>query len=258
MATRVGKALSQARTGRGIDLYEVQRVTKIRVQLLRAMEEDRWEDLPVPAHTRGLLSTYARYLGLDEAALVDEYTNTVERADRVEPVPHGVVQRGVLRQRQPGKGDRSIKPVALWLTGIAAAAAVALVIVASLGGSGNGGHRSAQHAGKARGSASTASTGQTPAQSSEVSVQLRSTAAVWVCLVDDSGRALVNGETLAADESRGPFSGRSFDVTFGNGSVEMTVDGQPADIPPVASPLGYRILPGGVRKLSPSSQPTCL
>jgi hypothetical protein len=78
-----------------------------------------------------------------------------------------------------------------------------------------------------------------------------------VCLVDQSGRALVNGETLGAGEARGPFQSKGFEVTFGNGSIQMTVDDQPAKVPPAAQPVGYRITPRGVRKLDPSSQPTC-
>jgi hypothetical protein len=88
-------------------------------------------------------------------------------------------------------------------------------------------------------------------------VELRSTGTVWVCLVDDSGNKLVNSETLTADESRGPFSGAGFEVTFGNGSVEMTVNGEPAQIPAAAEPLVYRITPSGVRRLDSSSAPTC-
>ena len=76
--------------------------------------------------------------------------------------------------------------------------------------------------------------------------------------MDDTGTALVNSETLTADEARGPFSASGFDVTFGNGSVEMTVDGQAARIPQAAQPLGYRITSSGVRRLDPSSQPTCV
>ena len=43
-----GQALREARLKRGIDLYEVKRVTKISVPALRAMEEDRWDDVPAP------------------------------------------------------------------------------------------------------------------------------------------------------------------------------------------------------------------
>jgi hypothetical protein len=68
----------------------------------------------------------------------------------------------------------------------------------------------------------------------------------------------VNSETLTADESRGPFNASGFDVTFGNGSVELTVNGQPSPVPAAAQPIGYHITPSGVRELTGSSQPTCL
>jgi hypothetical protein len=134
-----------------------------------------------------------------------------------------------------------------------------LVIVGSLGGSDNGGDAADRRGGTEAGSASTnTGTGETPSvQASVVSVELRSTGTVWVCLVDDEDRAPVNGETLTANELRGPFESRAFEVTLGNGSVEMTVDGEPTEIPPLAEPLGYRITPSGVRELDPSSQPTC-
>ena len=267
MASQVGQALREARTERGIELSEVERVTKIRTKFLRAMEEDRWEALPAPAYARGFLSAYARFLGLDEQALVDEYGRTAEREDRAEPIPYTVLRPGVLG-RSRSRRSRSIKPVAMLFGGLVAAVVLGLVILGSLAGSDDGGDVADQRGGTAAGSAAmTTTTGETPvaptgqlptAQGSEVSLELRSTGTVWVCLVDDEGRAPVNGETLTADEVRGPFDSRAFEVTFGNGSVEMTVDGEPAEIPPLAEPLGYRITASGVRKLDPSSQPTCL
>jgi cytoskeleton protein RodZ len=261
MAPRVGKALREARTERGIELSEVERVTKIRIKFLRAMEEERWEALPAPVYARSFLSTYARFLGLDDKPLVDQYRRTAEGADRVEPIPHQVVQPGIRRR------GRSIKPVAVLFAGLVAAVLLGLVIVGALGGSDDGGDTADQRGGRATGSAAEATTtGEAPAPAGqpptvaafEVSLELRSTGAVWVCLVDDEGRAPVNGETLAAGDVRGPFASRAFEVTLGNGSVEMTVDGEPAEIPPVAEPLGYRITPRGVGELDPASQPTCL
>jgi len=254
MAPQVGQALREARTKRGIELSEVERATYIRIKFLRAMEEDRWEALPAPAYARSFLSAYARFLGLDDQALVDQYRRTAEGADRAEPIPHTVLQPGVLRR------GRSIRPLALLFTGLVAAVLLGLVIVGSRGGSDNGGDVADRRGGTAAGSAATnTTTGETPgAQSSEVSLELRSTGTVWVCLVNDEDIAQVNGETLTANEVRGPFDSRAFEVTLGNGFVEMTVDGEPAEIPPVAEPLGYRITPSGVRELDPSSQPTCL
>jgi Helix-turn-helix domain len=261
MAPRVGQVLREARTERGIELSEVERVTKIRIKFLRAMEEERWEALPAPVYARSFLSTYARFLGLDDQALVDQYRRTAEGADRIEPIPYQVVQPGSRRR------GRSIKLVAVLFAGLVAAVVLGLVIVGSLGGSDDGGDAADQRGGRATGSAAKAATtgetqapaGQLPsAEASEVSLELRSTGAVWICLVDDEERAPINGETLAAGEVRGPFASRAFEVTLGNGSVEMTVDGEPAEVPPLAEPLGYRITPSGVRELDPSSQPTCL
>jgi hypothetical protein len=259
MAPQVGEELRMARTERGIELSEVERVTKIRVKFLRAMEEERWEELPAPVYARSFLSTYARFLGLDDQALVDQYRATVEGADRTEPFPHTVLRPGS-RHR-----NRSFKP-AMLLMGLVAVSVLGLVIAGFLGGSDDGGDADDQRGGRDAGSAAgTTRSGATPAatgltttvQSSEVSLELRSTGTVWVCLVDDEGRTPVNGETLTTDEVRGPFAGRAFEMTFGNGSVEMTVDGEAVKVPALAEPLGYRVTGSGVRRLDPSEQPTC-
>jgi cytoskeletal protein RodZ len=264
MAPRVGQALRKARTERGIDLSEVERATKIRVKFLEAMEEDRWDELPAPAYARGFLDIYARYLGLDQQALLDQYRESVE-GESHEPIPESVIKAGTLRQHRPPGRTRSINwgPVGKVTAGVLAVAVVGLVIVGSIVGSDNGGDHQKQHKGKAHGtktnSATTpATTATSTVPAGEVSVQLHATGTVWVCLMDDSGNKLVDSETLTTNESRGPFDGAAFDVTFGNGSVEMTVDGQPSPVPAAAQPIGYRITPTGVKELSGSSQPTCL
>lgn len=262
MAPTIGQKLRRAREDRGAELRDVEVATKIRVKFLEAMEEDRWEALPGPSYARGFLDIYARHLGLDPQALLDDYRKTVE-GERHDPIPQSVIKPGTLRQTRAVGRTHSINwgPVAKVLAGLIVLVIVGLVIVGSIGGSDNGGGN--ERGGKGKDQAGTA-TGQAPAKtttttpSDEVSVELRATAPVWVCLMADNGTPLVDSETLSADEARGPFSATGFDVTFGNGSVEMTVDGQPAQIPQAAEPLGYRITSSGVRKLDPSSQPTCV
>jgi cytoskeleton protein RodZ len=263
MAPTIGQKLRDARADRGVELSEVERATKIRLKFLEAMEADRWEELPAPAYARGFLDIYARYLGLDHQALLDEYSRTVE-AEGHEPVPESVIKAGTLRQTRPVSRVRSINlaPVAKVAGGVVVLVIIGLVIVGSIGGSDDGGGNAKEK--KARGNATkraapaappTTTTSTTP--SGEVSVELRATAPVWVCLVDESGTPLVDSETLDADESRGPFSASGFEVTFGNGSVELTVDGQPESVPASASPLVYRITPNGLRTLDSSAAPTC-
>ncbi len=256
MAPQVGQALREARTERGIELSEIERATKIRVKFLEAMEEDRWEDLPAPAYARSFLATYAEYLDLDAPALVDELKRSSGEGDRGEPIPYGVVRPGQLTRGHHGLPWRT---VAVLAAGLVAVVLLGVVIVGAIGGSGNGGGKQRHAKGVGTGAGTTpAATSTSPSGApSGVSVELRPTADVWVCLVDDSGRASVNGETLTPGQDVGPFTGASFDVTFGNGSVEMTVDGQPAKVPDLAEPLGFRITPSGVHRLDPASQPTC-
>ena len=260
MAPTIGQKLRQAREERGVELSDVEVATKIRVKFLAAMEEDRWGDLPAPAYARGFLDIYARHLGLDQRALLDEYSRTVE-GDRHEPVPGTAIKPGTLRQNRPARRlpHISFGPVVKVAAGLIVLVVIGLVIVGSIGGSDNdGSDKRPKTTDRGSQAAAPAAAATTTTPSDEVSVELRATAPVWVCLVDDSGTPVVDSETLSADQSRGPFRAGRFEVTLGNGSVEMTVDDRPADVPPVAEPIGYRISPTGVRKLSPSSRPTCL
>jgi cytoskeleton protein RodZ len=264
MAPTIGQTLREARTERGADLAEVEQATKIRLKFLEAMEADRWDQLPAPVYARGFLGIYARYLGLDQQALLDEYSKTVE-AEGSEPLPESVIKPGTLRQTRPVRrlGSINVAPVAKIAAGVVVLVIIGLVIVGSIGGSDNGGGKGKQATAqgnrpKATGPAPPGTTTTRTAPAGQVSVELRATAPVWVCLVDDRGNPLVDSETLDTNESRGPFSAGGFEVTFGNGSVEMTVNGESAPIPQAAEPLGYRITPAGVRKLDPSSQPTCV
>ncbi len=218
-----GQALREARLKRGLDLYEVKRVTKISVPDLRAMEENRWEELPKP-RAEEQLAAYADFLGLDHVALPEE--------------SH--------RDRAPRRRAGSLLLVGL--------AAVVLIIFALLGlppFSGPGGPNG--------GGQTTSIVVQEPptTTSAPVSVQISTHALVWVCLVDQRGHALVNGLNLVRDQTIGPYEGKGFDVAFGNGKVDLTVNGQPVDVPDIAAPFGYRITPAGATRLQPAEEPTC-
>jgi cytoskeletal protein RodZ len=264
MAQRVGQQLRKARTKRGVELTEVERVTKIRVKFLRAMEEGRWEDLPAPVYARGFLSTYARYLGLEEEPLLDRYREESGDLEQPTPVPYRAVRRGELSEGG-GPRRRGVLPIAL-LTLVV----LGLAIAVALGGEGDDGGGSSQEGSAvsrnqpkpASPATTTAPSGTTTSEAStpgaEVSLDLSATADVWVCVVDAEGSHVVNGETLTADQARGPFSSTRFEMTFGNGSVEMTVDGEPVRVPALAEPLGYRITSAGAKRLEPSAQPSCV
>src|SRR5689334_16792664 len=104
MPPPIGKTLREARTEKGIELSEVELVTKIRQKFLAAMEEDRWDELPAPVYAKGFLSTYARYLGLDEEPLLNSYREAFGDPERPEHVPAGAVHSGEIRR---GGGPQS-------------------------------------------------------------------------------------------------------------------------------------------------------
>jgi len=68
-----GEHLRREREMRGVSLQEVAQATRIGPRFLEALESERWQDLPGGVFNRGFLRSIARYLGLDEEALVAEY-----------------------------------------------------------------------------------------------------------------------------------------------------------------------------------------
>ncbi|HXF56528.1 MAG TPA: helix-turn-helix domain-containing protein [Actinomycetota bacterium] len=61
----VGPRLRKARLARGKSVEEASRETRIRAEYLRALERDRFDQLPGHVYVRGFLRSYASYLGLD-------------------------------------------------------------------------------------------------------------------------------------------------------------------------------------------------
>ncbi len=61
----IGTYLASGRERAGMTLEDVAAITRIPLRSLRALEEDRLEDLPAPAYTRGFVISYCRTVGLD-------------------------------------------------------------------------------------------------------------------------------------------------------------------------------------------------
>jgi cytoskeleton protein RodZ len=222
---RIGEVLERARARRGLDIETVAARTKIRAKYLRALETEDWEALPSTAYAKGFLRTYARLLGLDADALVDEYRRRVETG--VEPehlLPFGepVLEA---RRRAPGLEEprRWQGPL---LAGIAVAAlAIALVLVIAGGLGKDSPHHRHRHAG-AHG-AHQRHHRPAGAPSGPLTLRLRTLDGVQLCLVS-SGRALIDSQSLAASSEAGPFAGRRFRLdldSMGGGALRLRVGG---------------------------------
>jgi len=255
MASRIGSDLHRARTRREIELHEVEAATRIRARFLRAIENEEWDALPGGVYTRGFIRTYANFLSLDGNRLADDYRREVEGAQpEVAATARGSaaprVSRGV--------------PWAAVIAAVAVALAVAVAVFAIPGG-GNGGGGGASPGPQ---DASRSSTGQGGEQATTtsparkpprgVSMRLTAKAEVWACVLDASGRRLVDGQILEAGAAAGPFRSGSFTLSLGNGEVTMLIDDREAAIPPTPSPVGYLVdSSGALTELSEAERPSC-
>ncbi len=66
----VGEVLRQTREAKFYTLDEIEKATKIRKELLQALEEDDWEKLPPPTFVQGFIKNYGKFLGLDQNKLL--------------------------------------------------------------------------------------------------------------------------------------------------------------------------------------------
>lgn len=249
--TGIGATLREARSRRKVDLVEVEAAIKIRVRYLQAMENEEWDALPGGAYSRGFIRTYASYLGLDGERLADDYKRSTappggERAPkRVEPVPTG------------GRGSRPRIPRGVLAT-VVVLGLIAVVIGIGLVGGGGDSSSPQPVAKEARQQRGDRGQGAAPAARPGVAMRLAATGEVWVCLLDASERALIDGQILEAGAEEGPFRSKGFEVALGNGSVTMLVDGRDAEVPASSSPVGYRIDAGGeLSTLEEGERPDC-
>lgn len=253
MDTGIGATLRDARNRRKIGLSEVEAAIKIRVRYLQAIENEEWDALPGGAYTRGFIRTYAQYLGLDGERLADDYRRATappggaERAPkRVEPVPTGA--------RKP----RSRLSSRLLIGAVSLLLVAVVVGIALAGGDGSSSTPSPAAKNESEPGAREVQQSTTPAAKPGVAVRLVATAEVWACLLDAAEKALVDGQILAAGEEAGPFRSSGFELALGNGSVEMFVDGERAEIEESSSPVGYAVDERGkVSPLEEGERPSC-
>jgi cytoskeleton protein RodZ len=251
--TGIGVTLREARNRRKVDLSEVEAAIKIRVRYLQAIENEEWDALPGGAYTRGFIRTYAFYLGLDGERLADDYRRSTappggERVPkRVEPVPMGA-------RRAPSRVSGRLLVAAVCV------ALVALVVGIGLidGGGGSSSPGTSPVAKEGRTQRGKQNREPATATSPGVEMRLAATAEVWVCVLDDAEKPLVDGQILAEGAEAGPFRAAGYEIALGNGSVRMFVDGRQADVPASSSPVGYRIDPGGeLIALEEGERPDC-
>ena len=259
----IGNSLRDARIRKKIDIAQVEADTKIRAKYLRALENDEFNLIPGPAYVKSFLRTYAEYLGLDVYLLVEEYRAHHE-------VHAGVEQVGLGEPRSYARTKRArrvyrVSP-ALMVGAVALAVIVFLYLLGLLTGGGEQskvvtqmqGTTATQAVQRSRGGPERRGSANAPrAHEPAARLQLKAKRSVWVCLIDAGGRHLIAGKALGAGSVRGPYRSKHFTATFGNGSIEVRVNGRREPVADSPNPHGYRITPKGVQSLNKRQRPTC-
>ena len=100
-STPFGEHLKREREMRGVTIEEISVATRISTRFLEALENEQWEELPGGVFNRGFIRSVARFLGLDEDALVAEYA--LETKNRPSP--------RIIELETPSAMPRSWRPV---------------------------------------------------------------------------------------------------------------------------------------------------
>jgi cytoskeleton protein RodZ len=287
----IGDTLSAARTRRAVARKEAHAATGIRPRYLQAIEQEDWDALPEEFYARSFIRKYARFLDVDPEPLVEEYRRRRGGGERGD-APTSPFARTSSRRADALRRRRKRQGVYVWIGAavVVVAIVVVIVLVASGGGEGGGSKQASGGAGAGakaaggkgagghgkggagggKGGAHAHGGGAGPGQGNgatsrrfykragTVALRIEPTAEVWACVLDAKGKPLVDGLTLAAGETAGPFHSRAYTAAFGNGSVTLTVDGKAAYTPSTPSPIGISVdSHGKVHGLPEGERPSC-
>ncbi len=76
-----GEKLRQQREQRGIELDAISNTTKISTRMLRALEDEHFDQLPGGVFNKGFVRAYARHVGLDEEETVADYLAALRESE---------------------------------------------------------------------------------------------------------------------------------------------------------------------------------
>lgn len=114
-----GQYLKQERERRGVSLEEINRRTRISLNILQALESGQTANLPTPVILRGFIKGYAKTIGLDPAEALSHFAEESEA-----PPPAPATVRSVPETKRP-----RVLPMAVITLGVIAAVTVLLRLV---------------------------------------------------------------------------------------------------------------------------------
>ncbi len=101
-------------------------------------------------------------------------------------------------------------------------------------------------------------TGSVAASSAPLRLAIVPTARVWVCLEDERGRVLINGQIFGPGVVTESFVAPSFRIFLGNASIRFRINRQLRSIPSSPDPVAYSLTRRGILALPTSAKVPCV
>ena len=233
----------------GLDLRDIETATKIRTKYLKALEDERFDQLPAETYIRGFLRTFSEHLGLDGQLYVDEYNSRYATEEDVHgaPIrPRRTVPRTPRRRRNRDGG--------MVLAALGAIAIVTALVIAAWRFGGGSDQQAGIPGLDPAETRSTPAAPPPPAAAARTRVVLR---AIENSFVEahanaQTGRQLYSG-TLEKGQSK-LFQARRVWLNIGiPQNVRVTVNGKPVRLLERRKPTIYLVTPTGLTPASPTT-----
>lgn len=88
--TKVSELLKKARLEKNIELWEVEKETRIKASFIKALEEGQYQKLPSFTYARGFLTNYAQYLELDVPTVLALFRREFDQEKEEKLLPPGL------------------------------------------------------------------------------------------------------------------------------------------------------------------------
>ena len=103
MASRFGEMLQERRRERGLSIQQVANTIKIRPQIIEFFENGDFASMPPRGYAQGMVSSYARFLGLNPREIVNMYFDELRMYEQAT----GTISAGQLREAAGYASPRS-------------------------------------------------------------------------------------------------------------------------------------------------------
>lgn len=237
-AWRAGRKLSEARRQRGWTLDEVADRIRVRKEFLEALEEMNVKLLPGKAYALAFLRSYARELGIEEKAIVDQFQDECALTRDDEPKPAIRTPASKPKQRPP------------W----AAAAALVLIAAGFVGWRAVDSQLRSENEQQVVASSDGTSVGATPASTAPTPnrvVEIRAVADAWLEARGPDGTVFLSRNLRAGDVYRpDPSPGWTLHARDG-GAFELYVNGASAGL---LGTTGMPVLGRSIDEIQPLTQ----